>query len=161
AVLFTELASLDLLVQRLLEAGQHRFAGRLLTTAQDHLVAGSSGHLGDTRSHDPRAHDSQSLDRHGRSGYRRVDKSLQPGPSVSVHPMPAHDLHVAVLDRLSGPIEDHGLADRRRRLLAWARGRVLDVGTGTGANLAHYRDVDGVVALEPEPAARRRLEERL
>jgi len=75
--------------------------------------------------------------------------------------MPAHDLHVALLDHLSRPLEDRALGDRRRRLLAAARGRVLDVGAGTGANLAHYRDVDTVVALEPDPAAARRLHRRV
>src|SRR5207302_10204952 len=73
---------------------------------------------------------------------------------------PASDVHVALLDRLSRPVEDHGLADRRRRLLTGARGRVLDVGAGTGANLVHYRDVERVVALEPEPAMLRRLASR-
>jgi SAM-dependent methyltransferase len=75
--------------------------------------------------------------------------------------MPAHDLHVALLDHLSRPLEDRALGDRRRHLLAAARGRVLDVGAGTGANLAHYRDVDTVVALEPDPAAARRLRQRV
>src|SRR5438034_597283 len=53
------------------------------------------------------------------------------------------------------------LAERRRRLLVEARGRVLDVGAGTGANLPHYRDVDAVVALEPNASMARRLAGRL
>jgi SAM-dependent methyltransferase len=67
------------------------------------------------------------------------------------------ELHVALMDRLTRPVEVAGLAERRRRLLVEARGRVLDVGAGTGANLVHYRDVDEVVALEPNAARARRL----
>ena len=74
--------------------------------------------------------------------------------------MPARELQVAMLDRLTRPLEQAGLATRRRQVLSHATGRVLDVGAGTGANLPHYRGVaavDRVVALEPEPAAARRL----
>lgn len=53
------------------------------------------------------------------------------------------------------------MADRRRRLLAEASGRVLEVGGGTGANLSHYRAVDSVTVLEPSAAMRRRLLNRL
>ncbi len=47
----------------------------------------------------------------------------------------------------------------RRENLAGLRGRVLEVGAGTGTNFAHYPDsVDEVIAVEPEPrlAARAR-----
>src|SRR5262249_1477289 len=71
------------------------------------------------------------------------------------------ELQVAFMDRLTRPVEVAGLAERRRRLLVDARGRVLDVGAGTGANLAHYRDVDEVVALESNAAMARRLAGRL
>lgn len=52
----------------------------------------------------------------------------------------------------------------RRRLLAAVRGRVLDVGAGTGANLPRYpRDAAEVVLLDPSPGmlerARRRATE--
>jgi SAM-dependent methyltransferase len=53
-----------------------------------------------------------------------------------------------------------GLAERRRRLLAGLSGRVLEIGAGTGTNLAHYPPaVDEVVAVEPEPYLRQRLAE--
>jgi SAM-dependent methyltransferase len=48
---------------------------------------------------------------------------------------------------VTGAVPDHPfqalLGDRRRRLLAGARGRVLDVGTGTVRNLPHYPLGDG------------------
>jgi SAM-dependent methyltransferase len=49
-----------------------------------------------------------------------------------------------------------GLSDQRRRTLETARGRVLEVGSGTGLNLSHYPSVEAVVALEPDPHMRRR-----
>src|SRR3954451_22624885 len=75
--------------------------------------------------------------------------------------MMSHDFQAAFMQRLTKPVEVAGLAERRRRLLVQARGRVLDVGAGTGANLPHYRDVDEVVALEPNAAMARRLAGRL
>ena len=51
---------------------------------------------------------------------------------------------------------------RRSALLGGARGRVVEIGAGTGLNIAHYPDViSELVLLEPEPAMRRRLATRL
>jgi SAM-dependent methyltransferase len=48
-----------------------------------------------------------------------------------------------------------GMADRRRQLLASLSGRVIEVGAGVGTNFAYYRrDVEEVVAVEPEPYLR-------
>lgn len=44
----------------------------------------------------------------------------------------------AVFDRVTAGMEREFVGERRRRLLQAARGRVLDVGAGTGANLPHY-----------------------
>jgi SAM-dependent methyltransferase len=45
--------------------------------------------------------------------------------------------------------------EHRRELLAGLRGRVLELGAGTGANFAHYPSaVEEVVAAEPEPYLR-------
>ena len=52
-------------------------------------------------------------------------------------------------------------AERRRRLLAGARGAVLEIGGGTGANLAYYRDVDRVTVAEPDSFMRKRLGQKL
>ena len=55
-----------------------------------------------------------------------------------------------------------GMRSRREVLLAQASGRVLEIGAGTGLNLAHYPDdLPQLVLLEPEPAMRRRLTRRL
>jgi hypothetical protein len=46
-----------------------------------------------------------------------------------------------------------GMRRSRRALLAEASGRVLEIGAGTGLNLAHYLDeIDELVLVEPEPA---------
>ena len=64
AVAVLELAPVDLLRERLLEGGDHR-VGRVLGPAAQHdLDAGLGGDLGDTRAHDPRTDDSDTLDRH-------------------------------------------------------------------------------------------------
>ena len=59
-----ELAPLDLLGERLLEAGDHRVGGALRPAAQHDLDAGLGRDLGDARAHDPRTDDADALDRH-------------------------------------------------------------------------------------------------
>ena len=76
-------------------------------------------------------------------------------------PMRPHRIYAAVYDRMTAPAEAAGLAERRRRLLAGATGRVLEVGGGTGHNLPYFLSADEVVVLEPDPAMRRHLEARL
>jgi SAM-dependent methyltransferase len=74
----------------------------------------------------------------------------------------SHPLFAALYDRVTAPAERAGLADRRRRLLSEARGRTLEIGAGTGANLRHYpAAVSHLVALEPDHAMRVRLLDRL
>jgi SAM-dependent methyltransferase len=77
--------------------------------------------------------------------------------------MADHPVYAAVYDRLMAASEAKGLSDRRRTLLAAARGRVLEIGAGTGLNLAHYpsETVSSVVLLEPDSAMRRRLLARI
>ena len=72
-----------------------------------------------------------------------------------------HRIYAAVYDRMTAPAEAAGLAERRRALLAGARGRVLEVGGGTGHNLPHYTAATEVVVLEPDGAMRRHLAPRL
>jgi ubiquinone/menaquinone biosynthesis C-methylase UbiE len=54
------------------------------------------------------------------------------------------------------------MRSNRRALLAHANGRVLEIGAGTGLNLAHYPDeLRELVLVEPEPAMRDRLTRRI
>jgi SAM-dependent methyltransferase len=51
-----------------------------------------------------------------------------------------------------------GMRRRRRALVADACGRVVEIGAGTGLNVAHYpEDLDELVLTEPEPGMRRKL----
>jgi SAM-dependent methyltransferase len=67
-----------------------------------------------------------------------------------------------VYDPFLALAERSGMAARRRALLAGAHGRVLELGAGTGLNLAHYpAGITELVLTEPEPAMRSRLERRV
>lgn len=53
------------------------------------------------------------------------------------------------------------MRDRRRKLLAGARGSVLEIGAGTGLNVLHYpRRLDALILAEPDESMARRLERR-
>lgn len=57
--------------------------------------------------------------------------------------------------------ERAGLAAQRRRLLARARGHVLEIGAGTGLNTPFYGEaVERLVLSDPRPALLRRAERR-
>jgi ubiquinone/menaquinone biosynthesis C-methylase UbiE len=65
-------------------------------------------------------------------------------------------------DRFMATAEKADLGARRAALLADARGRVLELGAGTGVNLPYYGpDVAEVVLLEPSEPMARRLERKL
>jgi SAM-dependent methyltransferase len=57
--------------------------------------------------------------------------------------------------------ERAGLAARRRALVQQARGRVLEIGAGTGLNLRHYADDAELVLSEPDAAMAERLRRRV
>jgi ubiquinone/menaquinone biosynthesis C-methylase UbiE len=68
-------------------------------------------------------------------------------------------IFAAGYDGLMKKAEKQGLTTMRRDLLAHASGRVLEVGGGTGANLAHYgASVESLTVTEPEAAMLKRLE---
>jgi ubiquinone/menaquinone biosynthesis C-methylase UbiE len=69
----------------------------------------------------------------------------------------------AFYDRMLADSEAAGLGEHRAHLLGQARGRVLEVGAGTGANLRHYptEGIDALVLTEPEAPMARRLEDRV
>ncbi|MGI8675291.1 MAG: class I SAM-dependent methyltransferase [Thermoleophilaceae bacterium] len=61
------------------------------------------------------------------------------------------------------PSERAGLSERRREVLAEARGRVLEVGPGPGMNLPRYprEGIEELVLAEPEEPMARRLEQKM
>ncbi len=68
-----------------------------------------------------------------------------------------HPVFAALYDRLGGAAERKWMGERRARLLAGARGAVLEIGGGTGANLPHYKGVERVTIAEPDPFMRAKL----
>jgi ubiquinone/menaquinone biosynthesis C-methylase UbiE len=71
-------------------------------------------------------------------------------------------LFAAMYDRMTAGVEAAGLAKRREELLSTARGRVLEIGAGTGANLAFYSDtLQSVTLAEPERPMVARLTRRV
>ena len=70
-------------------------------------------------------------------------------------------LQAALYDPMMRAAERGFLGKLRDDLIGRARGRTLEVGAGTGANVAHYRDVECVVLSEPEPAMVRYLRAKL
>jgi ubiquinone/menaquinone biosynthesis C-methylase UbiE len=70
-------------------------------------------------------------------------------------------IFAAIYDPMSRASEEAGMREMRHGLLAEAGGSVLEIGAGTGANLAHYDDeVETLVFTEPEPAMLRRLQRK-
>ena len=66
-------------------------------------------------------------------------------------------LYAALYDAVLWPAERFYLGRLRRELLARGRGRVLEIGAGTGPNLAHYGKDARVVLSEPDWAMLRRV----
>jgi ubiquinone/menaquinone biosynthesis C-methylase UbiE len=68
----------------------------------------------------------------------------------------------ALYDRAFEATEEAGLREMRRQALAGARGRTIDLGAGTGANLELFPDaVTELVMAEPDPHMARRLRDKL
>src|SRR5690349_21849754 len=69
------------------------------------------------------------------------------------------NIFAVTYDRMSRKSEDAGLRELRQGLLAEASGSVLEIGAGTGLNLALYNGtVESLVVTEPEPAMLKRLQ---
>jgi SAM-dependent methyltransferase len=71
-------------------------------------------------------------------------------------------IFAAIYDPVMGRTEKAGLTAHRQALLSQATGDVLEVGAGTGANLALYGDgVRTLTLTEPEKPMMRRLEKHI
>jgi ubiquinone/menaquinone biosynthesis C-methylase UbiE len=71
-------------------------------------------------------------------------------------------IFAAGYDRIGAGVEAAGLGAHREALLAGARGRVLEIGAGTGRNLEYYGDaIESLTCAEPDAAMARRLERRI
>lgn len=83
--------------------------------------------------------------------------TVQPHPVAGSHAWAR--AFAALYDPLLWAGERAGMRRHRHDLLAQARGRTLEIGSGTGLNLVHYPDdLDGLVLAEPDPSMRKRLE---
>ena len=68
--------------------------------------------------------------------------------------------HAAVYDAVMWPFERAAVGAWRRRLAADARGRVIEIGTGTGAQFRWYAPDASVTAVEPDASMRARARRR-
>jgi ubiquinone/menaquinone biosynthesis C-methylase UbiE len=76
--------------------------------------------------------------------------------------MAGHPIFARLYDRMLAKTERSGLDEMRHELIPRASGRTLELGAGTGHNLAHYTDrVSELVLSEPDPHMASRLRERL
>ncbi|HEX6206380.1 MAG TPA: methyltransferase domain-containing protein [Solirubrobacterales bacterium] len=69
----------------------------------------------------------------------------------------------AFYDRAFEATEEAGLREMRRDLLRQARGRVLELGSGTGLNLELYphEGIDDLILTEPDPHMAKQLRKRM
>jgi ubiquinone/menaquinone biosynthesis C-methylase UbiE len=75
---------------------------------------------------------------------------------------PSARAFAAVYDAVLWTGERAGMRRRREQIVGQARGRTLELGSGTGLNLPYYpADLDELILAEPEPAMRKRLRARL
>ncbi len=70
-------------------------------------------------------------------------------------------LFAAMYDKVGKGSEEAGMRDERRQLLSSAQGATIEIGAGTGLNLAHYPEaVTRLVLAEPDRHMRVRLARR-
>lgn len=65
--------------------------------------------------------------------------------------MGAHLFVASVYDALMVPADKLGFEQVRRMVVKKARGRVLEIGAGTGLNFKHFEEAECVLAIEPDP----------
>ena len=66
------------------------------------------------------------------------------------------ELLAAMYDPLIAPFDPMGVRRWREWAVRSARGRVLELGVGTGLNLPHYRAAAAIAAVDPDGASLRR-----
>ena len=124
------------------------------TTATD-----SFGH--DHGATTPPAHGSARLSRPGSAGIpgrTRADAA----PAADADAVHGSWFSARIYDFVLALAERAGMAERRRALVSRTTGAVLEIGAGTGLNLAYYPDgLDRLVLCEPEPHLARRLQRRV
>jgi len=80
------------------------------------------------------------------------------GVGTPARPTLGERFSAAIYDPILLLGELRGMRRRRAGLLATARGRVLEIGAGTGLNLGHYpAGLDELVLTEPDPGMAERL----
>ncbi len=65
--------------------------------------------------------------------------------------MGAHLFVASLYDALMVPADKLGFEQVRSMVVKNARGRVLEIGAGTGLNFKHFENADCVLAIEPDP----------
>ena len=84
-----------------------------------------------------------------------------PNPAAPTFEFAGSRFTAGIYDAFLAFGEHRGMRATRRGLLSGARGRVLEIGAGTGLNLDHYPDaIDELVLVEPSAPMADRLEAR-
>jgi SAM-dependent methyltransferase len=99
------------------------------------------------------------------SYVRGMTEIANVGSSTTVQAKPSSAAWLRIMALVYDPFvwlgELAGMRRRRRTLVGGAYGRVVEIGAGTGLNLAHYPDdIAELMLFEPEPGMRRRLAHR-
>jgi SAM-dependent methyltransferase len=102
----------------------------------------------------------------GHSYVRGMTEIVNIGSSTELQARPPSAAWLRIMALLYDPFvwlgEMAGMRRRRSTLLGDAYGCVVEIGAGTGLNIAHYPDeVAELVLVEPEPGMRRKLARRL
>ncbi|MBI2918883.1 MAG: class I SAM-dependent methyltransferase [Chloroflexi bacterium] len=74
--------------------------------------------------------------------------------------MKGHRWYAATYDSMMRGAERGALGRARRLIAGRATGRVLEIGTGTGANFPYYKTAEKIVATDPDPYMLRRAQRR-
>ncbi len=69
-------------------------------------------------------------------------------------------MHAAIYDGVMRPVEKLFMHELRRRLVGTARGRVLELGIGTGANLPYYPAETELTGIDPNEGFLERARQR-